>query len=64
MNHGKAMEKLSERMNFPFMTIDEHRELFAKAGYSDVQMFERPDKLWMCGIGTKSLVGSQPMVGR
>ncbi len=53
MNHGKAMQKLSERMNFPFMTIDEHRELFAKAGYSDVQMFEKPDKSWMSGVGTK-----------
>jgi ubiquinone/menaquinone biosynthesis C-methylase UbiE len=64
MNHGKALEKLSERMNFPFMTIDEHRELFAKAGYSDVQLVEKPDKTWIYGVGTKPIADSPPTVGR
>ncbi len=53
MKNEKALEKLSETMNIPFLTVDEYRELFAKAGYSDVQVVEKPDKTWMYGVGTK-----------
>jgi ubiquinone/menaquinone biosynthesis C-methylase UbiE len=35
------------------LSVSEHRELFAKAGYSDVQILEEPDKAWICGIGLK-----------
>lgn len=64
VKYGKAFENLAEKMNMPYMSVDEHRELFAKAGYSDVQMFEKPDKLWICGTGTKPFVGPPPLVGR
>jgi ubiquinone/menaquinone biosynthesis C-methylase UbiE len=57
VKYGKAYENLAEKMNMPFMSVDEHRELFANAGYSDIRMFEKPDKLWICGLGTKPLVG-------
>lgn len=33
--------------------MDQHRELFATAGYTDVQLFEERDKGWFCGIGKK-----------
>jgi hypothetical protein len=35
--------------------VDEHRELFSTAGYTDVQIFEERSKGWICGIGRKSL---------
>ena len=35
--------------------VDEHRELFSTAGYTDVQIFEEPNKGWICGIGRKRL---------
>jgi len=38
----------------PLLDIDEHREVFAKAGYSDVQVFEERDKGWICGVGRKA----------
>ena len=42
---------LAARMNL--LTPDEHRELFTKAGFPDVEIFEELDKGWICGIGKK-----------
>jgi ubiquinone/menaquinone biosynthesis C-methylase UbiE len=48
--------KLAEKLHPPGMTllsVSEHHELFASAGYSDVQIIEEPSKGWICGIGIK-----------
>lgn len=48
--------KLAEKLSPPGMTllsVSEHHELFASAGYSDVQIIEEPSKGWICGIGMK-----------
>ncbi|HKQ72558.1 MAG TPA: methyltransferase domain-containing protein [Blastocatellia bacterium] len=37
------------------LSVDEHRELFSTAGYTDVQMFEERSKGWFCGTGRKPL---------
>jgi ubiquinone/menaquinone biosynthesis C-methylase UbiE len=37
------------------LSVDEHRELFSTAGYTDVRMFEERDKGWICGTGIKPL---------
>jgi ubiquinone/menaquinone biosynthesis C-methylase UbiE len=37
------------------LSVDEHRELFSKAGYIDVQTFEDRKKGWFCGTGKKPL---------
>ncbi|HWY40977.1 MAG TPA: class I SAM-dependent methyltransferase [Chthoniobacterales bacterium] len=39
--------------NMNLLTPDEHRELFANAGFSDVQLFEELDKGWICVTGRK-----------
>ena len=39
--------------NMNLLTPDEHRALFANAGFSDVQIFEELEKGWICGTGTK-----------
>jgi len=39
--------------NMNLLTPDEHRALFANAGFSDVQIFEELDKGWICGAGRK-----------
>ena len=36
------------------LSVSEHRELFAKAGYTDVQIFEEPERRWICVMGRKS----------
>jgi len=35
------------------LSVKEHRELFSKAGYAEVEIFEERDKGWICGIGRK-----------
>jgi ubiquinone/menaquinone biosynthesis C-methylase UbiE len=46
---------LMQRMGFSYanLSVDEHRELFLKAGFADVQVIEEYDKGWICGIGKK-----------
>ena len=39
--------------NMNLLTPDEHRELFSRAGFSDVQIFEELDKGWICAVGKK-----------
>lgn len=35
------------------LSIDEQRELFAKAGYTNVAIFEEVSKGWLCVTGKK-----------
>lgn len=51
---AKLAEKYASRTGMTLLSVDEHRELFAKAGYSDVKVVEERDKGWICGIGRKS----------
>ena len=39
--------------NYAHLSVNEHRELFSRAGYSDIQILEDYDKGWICGIGRK-----------
>jgi SAM-dependent methyltransferase len=36
-----------------FLTADEHRDAFTKAGYTEVQVFEERSKGWLCAVGRK-----------
>jgi ubiquinone/menaquinone biosynthesis C-methylase UbiE len=51
---AKLAEKYLPLSGMALLSVDEHRELFANAGYSDVQIIEEPGKGWICGIGKKS----------
>jgi ubiquinone/menaquinone biosynthesis C-methylase UbiE len=35
------------------LSVSEHRELFLKAGYTDVEIIEEHDKGWICAIARK-----------
>lgn len=54
---NKMVDKLAEKhapiamMNL--LSVEEHRELFAKTGYSEIQVIEERDKEWLCGVGKK-----------
>jgi len=50
---SKLAEKYAARTGMKLLSAEEHRELFANAGYSDVQVIEKRDKGWICGIGRK-----------
>lgn len=51
---AKLVEKYPSRTALKLLSIDEHREFFAKAGFSDVQVIEERDKGWICGVGRKT----------
>jgi ubiquinone/menaquinone biosynthesis C-methylase UbiE len=51
--HDKALQKVADWTKMAILSVDEHRELFSRAGYSDVRMIEKYDKGWLCGIGRK-----------
>jgi ubiquinone/menaquinone biosynthesis C-methylase UbiE len=51
--HDKVLQRLAGLMNIALLSVNEYRELFSRAGYSEVQIFEDYNKGWICGIGTK-----------
>ena len=51
---AKLAEKYASRTGMKMLDIDEHREILAQAGYSDIQVVTEPNKGWICGIGRKS----------
>jgi ubiquinone/menaquinone biosynthesis C-methylase UbiE len=48
---GPVMKLLGSKS----MGVDDHRELFSTAGYTDVQIFEERRKGWLCGMGKKPI---------
>ena len=46
-------DKFAALMNMTLLSVDEHKELFSKTGYSDVQVLEDQRKGWICGTGNK-----------
>jgi len=51
---GKYIEmKILSDNGMKILSVAEHRELFAKTGYSDIQVAEEPDKEWICCVGKK-----------
>ena len=52
---AKFAEKYASRTCMTLLSVDEHRELFTSAGYSNVQVIEERDKGWICGVGRKPI---------
>jgi ubiquinone/menaquinone biosynthesis C-methylase UbiE len=50
---SKLAEKYASRTGMKLLSVNEHRELFTNAGYSNVQVIEEHAKGWICAIGTK-----------
>ena len=36
--------------------VEEHRQLFSAAGYTEIEVFEENKKGWLCGVGMKPRV--------
>ncbi len=51
---AQLAEKYLPISGMKLMTEDEHRELLANAGYSDIQIFVEPVKGWICAAAKKS----------
>ena len=50
---AKLAEKYLPKSGMKFLSVDEHRELFANAAYSEVQIVTEPSKGWICGNARK-----------
>jgi len=48
-----ALEKHGPRMGLKLLSVEEHRELLAHAGFSEVQVEIEAEKGWICGVGGK-----------
>jgi ubiquinone/menaquinone biosynthesis C-methylase UbiE len=55
---GKLAEQYASRTGMTLLSVAEHRELFSNTGYSDVQVVEKREKGWICGIGRKPVANS------
>ena len=51
----RRLETLQNRgiMHYAHLTAAEHREIFEKAGFTAVEVFENYDKGWICATGRK-----------
>lgn len=55
---AKLAEKYASRSGMTLLSVDEHRELFTNAGYSEVRVIEERKKGWICGVGRKPIAKS------
>jgi ubiquinone/menaquinone biosynthesis C-methylase UbiE len=55
---ARLAEKYASRTGMTLLSIDEHRELLANAGYSDVQVIEEREKGWVGGVGGRPKANS------
>jgi ubiquinone/menaquinone biosynthesis C-methylase UbiE len=51
---SKAVEMYSKKTGMALLSVEEHRDLFAEAGYSDFQVYTEPGKGWICCIGSRA----------
>ena len=55
---AKMAEKYAARSGMAFLSVDEHREMFSNAGYTNIQIVTEPAKAWICCTGRKSSVAN------
>jgi ubiquinone/menaquinone biosynthesis C-methylase UbiE len=60
---ARMAEKYAARTGIVLLSVGEHRELLADAGYSDIELIEDKDKGWICGIGVKPPVSKSMILG-
>lgn len=62
--YDKRNQKYAELIEIAFPSINELRQIFLRVGYSEVQIFEKYNRGWMCVIGRKPLFTPAPPPGR
>ena len=51
---SRMIEKYAPKTGLKMLSVEEHRELLASAGFSDIQVEVEPTKGWICGVGRKA----------
>jgi len=57
---SKLAEKYASRTGMTMLSVGEHRELLANAGFSEVQVIENRPKGWICAFGIKPIHNFRP----
>jgi hypothetical protein len=52
------LEQQSARIGLQLLTVDQHRELLANAGFSDIQINLKEGTAWLSATGKKPLANS------
>jgi ubiquinone/menaquinone biosynthesis C-methylase UbiE len=52
---ARILENHASLVRMTLLTVDEHRELLANAGFCDVQVIEERAKGWICATGKKPI---------
>lgn len=50
---ARYIEKHPSKIQFKLLTADEHRDLLANAGFSNVEIFTLPEKAWISALARK-----------
>ena len=50
---SRLLERRVDRTGLLMLSVDEHRQILADAGFSEVQVHTEPGKGWICAIGQK-----------
>jgi hypothetical protein len=52
--YAKYADRLSQLMTgMHVWNVEQHRELFTRAGFADVRIDEAPGNGWICAVGAK-----------
>jgi ubiquinone/menaquinone biosynthesis C-methylase UbiE len=50
---SRLVEKFAPQTGIAMLTPDEHRDLLAAAGFTDIQIDAKPEKGWICAVSKK-----------
>ena len=50
---AKLVEQYAPKTGIKLLSVEEHRNLLANAGYGEVRIIEDRNKGWLCGLGKK-----------
>lgn len=53
---SRLIEKHAPKTGLLLLDAQEHRELFANAGFSQIEITTQPEQGWICAVGTKASV--------
>jgi len=51
---AQLAEKYADRAGITLLSVEEHRQLLASAGYTEIEVIEERAKGWICAVGRKS----------
>jgi ubiquinone/menaquinone biosynthesis C-methylase UbiE len=52
---ARLAEQKASRIGMRLLNAEEHRALFANAGYSEIRIIEEQRRGWICGMGSKPI---------